>query len=292
MSHELGLGEPLSNPLKPSIDIVFVHGLYGGREATWTHEQSKVFWPKDLLPRDIEDARIHSFGYNAKVVDWAEPPSDATIGMHAGSLAARLVGLRSRTETVMLEAKEPSARDMHEVRQSTRFIAFFGTPFYGSKQANFANIFTRLFSFVKRTNTSYVRDLDTKSAIGSEFKQWLTETTVNKIEIVSFFEESCMPLPAEKIVTEDSARIEPFRAIVIPGDHKQMCKFASAKDSGYVLVLGVLQDWASQCRGSKGLEDLGFGSEDRINVSNSGENKGSMVGQQSFSGNASQNFGR
>lgn len=80
--------------------IVFVHGLYGGREATWTHEQSKVFWPKDLLPRDIEDARIHSFGYNAKVVDWAEPPSDATIGMHAGSLAARLVGLRSRTETV------------------------------------------------------------------------------------------------------------------------------------------------------------------------------------------------
>ena len=99
----------------------------------------------------------------------------------------------------MLEAKEPSARDMHEVRQSTRFIAFFGTPFYGSKQANFANIFTRLFSIVKQTNTSYLKDLDTKSAIGSEFKQWLTETTVNKIEIVSFFEESCMPTHAEKV---------------------------------------------------------------------------------------------
>ena len=80
--------------------IVFVHGLYGGREATWTHERSNVFWPRDLLPRDIEDARILSFGYDAKVVKWAEPPSDATIEMHAGSLAARLVSFRSRTKTV------------------------------------------------------------------------------------------------------------------------------------------------------------------------------------------------
>ena len=100
---------------------------------------------------------------------------------------------------------------------------------------------------------------------------------------------------------------------MIPGDHKQMCKFTSAKDSGYILVLGVLQDWASKCQSSKGLEDLEFvssygimsilvaaahvnqwikRSENKINVSNSGENKGSMVGQQSFNENASQNFGR
>lgn len=41
---------------------------------------------------------------------------------------------------VMLKAKESSASDAHKVRQSTRFIAFLGTPFCGSKQANFANV--------------------------------------------------------------------------------------------------------------------------------------------------------
>lgn len=80
--------------------IVFVHGLYGDREATWTHSQTNVFWPKDLLPGDIKDARILSFGYDAKIVKWAESPSDASIEMHAGSLAARLVGFRGRTQTV------------------------------------------------------------------------------------------------------------------------------------------------------------------------------------------------
>lgn len=51
----------------------------------------------------------------------------------------------------------------------------------------------------KKTNDSYLRDLGTTSAIGSEFKQWLTETATNKIKIVCFFEESCMPGHAEKV---------------------------------------------------------------------------------------------
>jgi hypothetical protein len=38
------------------VDIVFVHGLRGGRESTWKKE--KVLWPQDLLPKDIKQARI------------------------------------------------------------------------------------------------------------------------------------------------------------------------------------------------------------------------------------------
>lgn len=99
----------------------------------------------------------------------------------------------------MLKAKESLASDAHKVRQSTRFIAFFGTPFCGSKQANFANVVRGLVSIFKKTNESYIKDLKTTSAIGSEFKQWLTETATNKINIVCFFEESCMQGHAEKV---------------------------------------------------------------------------------------------
>ena len=45
--------------------IVFVHGLQGDSTGTWA--TSKVFWPKDLLPQDIPDARILTFGYDALV---------------------------------------------------------------------------------------------------------------------------------------------------------------------------------------------------------------------------------
>ena len=45
--------------------IVFVHGLGGGSEHTWTKD--KVFWPRDLLPREegYENIAVHSFGYDS-----------------------------------------------------------------------------------------------------------------------------------------------------------------------------------------------------------------------------------
>jgi protein SERAC1 len=46
--------------------IVFVHGLRGGRESTWTKEG--VVWPKEILLKDVVKSRILSFGYNSGVV--------------------------------------------------------------------------------------------------------------------------------------------------------------------------------------------------------------------------------
>ena len=39
-----------------NVDIVFVHGLRGGRESTW--KQGDMLWPQGLLPKDIKHARI------------------------------------------------------------------------------------------------------------------------------------------------------------------------------------------------------------------------------------------
>lgn len=49
-------------------DIIFVHGLGGSSRATWSKDHNAgFFWPGLLLPyeRDICDARIFTFGYNA-----------------------------------------------------------------------------------------------------------------------------------------------------------------------------------------------------------------------------------
>jgi protein SERAC1 len=77
---------------------VFVHGLGGDRMKTWTDDQ--VFWPKDLLPVDIPEARILTFGYDANIVHFWGMPSQNRIDNHADELVASLVGLRDRTKTV------------------------------------------------------------------------------------------------------------------------------------------------------------------------------------------------
>lgn len=43
-----------------------VHGLNGDALETWTHKQSKVMWLRDLLPQELSNVRIMSYGYNAK----------------------------------------------------------------------------------------------------------------------------------------------------------------------------------------------------------------------------------
>lgn len=59
----------LWNPSEACIaDIIFVHGLNGGSQSTWScNGDTSTFWPQEWLPTDgaFQDVRIHSFGYNS-----------------------------------------------------------------------------------------------------------------------------------------------------------------------------------------------------------------------------------
>ena len=43
-----------------------MHGLNGQRERTWTAESNNVLWLRDLLPQKIKNARILTWGYDAR----------------------------------------------------------------------------------------------------------------------------------------------------------------------------------------------------------------------------------
>jgi len=66
---QLGLKIPVEpNSSLPSINIVFVNGLGGSAEGTWTHAQIKASWPRWLSElKELEHARIMLFGYDS---DW------------------------------------------------------------------------------------------------------------------------------------------------------------------------------------------------------------------------------
>ena len=80
--------------------IVFVHGLTGNRQNTWTHNDG-VFWPQDLLPKDLPTARIMTFGYDADVVGIVKTAGSNTLRDHGKSLANDLAMRRARSNSIM-----------------------------------------------------------------------------------------------------------------------------------------------------------------------------------------------
>ena len=58
-----------NSPRGGDFDIVFVHGLGGSARGTWTHPETKWFWPNGLaVKKGFQNARVLTFGY---ISDWA-----------------------------------------------------------------------------------------------------------------------------------------------------------------------------------------------------------------------------
>lgn len=78
----------LRTPKDPTVDICFVHGLGGGSLSTWI--SGGICWPRDLLKDDIPDARILTFGFEAKVSQLQTKVSHNSFEQHAVNLSGNL----------------------------------------------------------------------------------------------------------------------------------------------------------------------------------------------------------
>ena len=80
--------------------IIFIHGLTGDREKTWTAKGAAAPWPQTLLPLKVPNARILTFGYDAYIADWRGMVSQNRIGNHAMNLLAMIAAFRDDNDTV------------------------------------------------------------------------------------------------------------------------------------------------------------------------------------------------
>ena len=112
--------------------VIFIHGLFGDPEKTWTghlprsnspppkhpdensilearnehdtgHKDSKgrgIFWPALLLPKVVDKAQISTWGYDADIDDLWSSASQNTVGQHATNLLSDMAD--------MLESSEPT----------------------------------------------------------------------------------------------------------------------------------------------------------------------------------------
>src|SRR4051812_27865539 len=86
--------------------IVVVHGLTGDALQSWTWTPqpgtggTDVCWPRDLLHKTIEAARVITFGYDANIWQFLAVSSQNDVYQHGKSLITSLANLRDDTNTV------------------------------------------------------------------------------------------------------------------------------------------------------------------------------------------------
>ncbi|ORY03567.1 hypothetical protein BCR34DRAFT_573448 [Clohesyomyces aquaticus] len=269
-----GLDELTPPNLEAIVDIVFVHGLHGNKENTWTAttKDGKVFWPRDLLTQDIKNARIFTWGYDSHITHFWSKTSAGNVDTHAKNLCADLSSRREFTDTTdrpiifvghslggivcantLVLAENSAEPYANEIASNIRGMAFLGTPHEGSNKTKWAKVGQQFASWIKTVNKEHIEVLEPHSvklgSIGSSFGNILRrrgekKEKGSKIEIACFFEEK-ETSPIGFIVTEDAARLGSYETMSIAADHRGMAKFTSKEDPGYARVSGVLNMWVS-----------------------------------------------
>ena len=64
------------------------------------HSAKGIFWPKDLLPKVIPDARVFTYGYDVNINHLFSSASQATVFQHAASFLNDLANERISAEAV------------------------------------------------------------------------------------------------------------------------------------------------------------------------------------------------
>ncbi|KAI1433920.1 hypothetical protein GGR50DRAFT_704951 [Xylaria sp. CBS 124048] len=241
------------------VDIVFIHGLTGHREKTWTAEGADSPWPQTLLPFELPTSRVLTYGYDAGVVDWKSVVSESRVRNHAWNLLQALALYRDRDDTnhrpilfALVIARQRLEPHLLDVLHSTRGIAFLGTPHHGSGLAQWAERLCKYTGVIKQVNSNIVKvlkqDSEVLAGIQDGFHTLVRARQQDKlpeVEMTCFFEE--LPLPIiGLVVSQHSATLPGYPNVGIRSNHMNMCRFVATVDPGFISVCGELRRWAKQ----------------------------------------------
>ncbi|KAG9695061.1 hypothetical protein KCU95_g5224, partial [Aureobasidium melanogenum] len=254
-----GLNVLVDRESQTALDIVFVHGLRGHRINTWSSDN--ICWPKDILPEDIKDSRILTFGYDAQVAGFLSTTSQASIFAHAEKLLDNLKNARRGAETrpiifighslggiIIKDALIRSWECKHstqDVRLGAIFnatigVIFMATPHRGSHTASLAQYaVTAAKIALQNPNRHIIDGLKVDSQI-LEKQRTSFGAIIEPSKLRCAYEE--LPTHTQLIVGAASAMIDGVMSVAIEADHVAICKFGSREDTGYDTIRGWILD--------------------------------------------------
>ncbi|RYP49449.1 hypothetical protein DL768_004859 [Monosporascus sp. mg162] len=261
------------------VDIVLVHGLNGDPEKTWTAKNG-VFWPADLLPTSLRDARanILVYGYNADVYSkkHGSHPSDNFIYLHAQTLVTSLTHYRKDEQTAhnpiiwvchslggiltkrallySNDLKASQHEDYRSIYVSTYGIVFLGTPHTGSDMAAWGTVLQAMSdavvpkSFFQSESVllkTLKRDNETLQNINNHFLD-----IYQRFKILMAHENHKTDLKGTRMLVVDANSAGPqlpgVTYYAIEATHSGMCKFESKNAPGYRTIVTAIRDWVGE----------------------------------------------
>lgn len=247
---------------------------YTRRNSSWstaetlTENSNVTFWLQDLLPSVLPSARVFTWGYDANVSQFVSPTSNLSISQQAETFLSDLANVRTtywtRSTKIIFVAHSlggivvkkalcssaTSKTQLGEILRQTAGVCFLGTPHRGARIASWGKLALDMSKvFLRQPNTDLMHALKENSEmlqyISQEFSRLLVERSFH---IYSFREE--YPYHGVMIVDDYSSSVGDGMedCSTIPSNHRDMTKFSSAENTGFVRISAILERWESEWR--------------------------------------------
>ncbi|KAF8507943.1 hypothetical protein BU17DRAFT_57063, partial [Hysterangium stoloniferum] len=242
--------------------IVAIHGLDGHREKSFTTPDG-VFWLCDFLPESIPNARILTYGYDARTS--GENRSQQNLYQLSTDFLASLSNFRNRPlifvahsfggimlKNALIDANLASKRhlpDHQAIADSTYGIVFLGTPHQGIDHTKWTHSLLTYLSINRQTEDPMLKNLGLHS---EALQQQLTQYAPISVKYHTIFCYEMYPtvspggsltyVPAISAVVPGSVNI---KSLGIHKDHMGLVQFGSKHDSDYLVLVGELQQMVS-----------------------------------------------
>ena len=225
----------------------------------------EVFWPQDLLPKELPKARIVTWGYDVQIENLLSKTSKSSIFQHALTLLSDLTSLRSlpldRTKPLIfiahslggivvkdaLNISKTETTHFCEILPATIGVLFLGTPHQGSKVASLGKIAFELSRILlQNPNTKILRALEIDSEILERISRSFGQVLASgKIKVHSFQEE--LDTKGAMIVGSTSSTIGYINESrsTLHANHRNMAKFSSSDDVNFQRFISVLRRWTT-----------------------------------------------
>ncbi|KAF8241219.1 hypothetical protein K440DRAFT_665405, partial [Wilcoxina mikolae CBS 423.85] len=235
-------------------DVIAVTGLAGHAFGSWRNRETHQMWLKDLLPLDIQNIRIMSYGYDSGLLGHRN--AENRLLDYQRRFIQDIENSRSLVKA-LIECKRN--RTHAHILDATHSIIFFGTPHQGMRTYDLEEMVDAESGGYETSRHNLLRQLREGSEFLENQKEELSYIWEEyKPKIVSFYETvqtSTVKRSGSGRYARDgneSEMVKRFSAqlyipteqrVPVKENHTNMVKFASAEDGTYRTVVRYLKEW-------------------------------------------------
>ncbi|KAF8544651.1 hypothetical protein BDD12DRAFT_906355 [Trichophaea hybrida] len=265
---------PLNDPVGEVIaDVIAVPGLAGHAFGSWKNRETQQMWLKDLLPHDVQNIRIMSYGYDNHLL--GQGKAENRLLDYQRLLIQDIENARSSVKKTrpiifmghslggililqaLIECKRNRAHT--HILDALHSIIFFGTPHQGMRTYDLEEMVDAESGGYETSRHNLLRQLREGSEFLENQKEDLSYIWEEyRPKIISFYETAPTPTversdsgsygrdgKESEMVNRFSAQlyIPTEQRVPVEENHTNMVKFASAEDRTYRTVVRYMKVW-------------------------------------------------